>query len=67
MHLQDHQRVLQDLDFVARRDDFSAGQAVSPVNAGCSRRLVADRLLSGTAGQQFSGVAKEGANPSCSK
>jgi hypothetical protein len=29
----------------AGRDDFLVGQAVSPVTAGCSRRLVAPRLL----------------------
>jgi hypothetical protein len=41
--------VLQDLDFLARRDDFLVGG--SPVTAGCSRRLVAAMLLCGAAFQ----------------
>jgi hypothetical protein len=41
--------VLQDLDFFACCDDFSVGQAVPPVTAGYSRRLVVARLLCGAA------------------
>ena len=39
--------ILQDLDVPAGHDNFLVGQAVSPVTAGRSRRLVAARLLSG--------------------
>jgi len=43
--------VLQDLDFFARCNDFLVGQALSPVTAGSSRRLVAATLLCGAAFQ----------------
>jgi hypothetical protein len=53
------------VDFLARRDDFVVGQAVSPVTAGCSRRfgyaLLLRQILSAAAFQ----AARSGEAVSC--